>query len=279
MRTWTLLPLGLGIALLQGCHARYGGQVDPHTIAPTPSEGTIEGRPTLGKAMAIPGERTVIVPFAVETRKGLFESDDPYDRGGISTQHPARVRHSVGQSAAYSGSVRWHNAIIRDLDSGQEWPVLDQRGIIGEWYVMTHQAVKDGPWVSRAVVFIAVVDDTNKDGVLDNRDARIAIVADADGRNPRIVTPRDGQVWSVDFDNPLGAIFLQVASDTSGDGKVDFDDSAAPYFVLLGDRGRVQRVVSEGALRRMESLLERQSGAGPAGDAARQDPPPARAAR
>ena len=55
-------------ASLGGCGSQQSN--DSRTIASTGTEGPIEGRSTLGQALPIPGQPTVLVPFAIETQKG-----------------------------------------------------------------------------------------------------------------------------------------------------------------------------------------------------------------
>jgi hypothetical protein len=203
-------------ALLGGCGSQQSN--DSRTIASTGTEGPIEGRSTLGQALPIPGQPNVLVPFAIETQKGLFELDDPYRRSDVGYRYTYEksVAAQVAASGRLSGEVRWHNAIVRDLKSGEEWTILDRRGVIGRWEVIAVQRSKDAPWVSRAILFTAVVTDTNRDGVLDNRDARVALLADGDGRKPRAVSPADAQVWSSWYDAEKDLIFLRIARDTNG---------------------------------------------------------------
>ncbi len=243
--------------LIQGCGTYQYRPQDPRTISKTTSDGPVEGRPTLGHALPIPGQKTVLVPFAVESTKGLFERDDPYDRSGVSYDHAyARtVSVSEAQRFGHAGSVRWHNAIVRDLNTGEQWPILGRRGVIGQWQVIPIQPDPNKPPVSRALVFVAVLDDTNRDGLLDDRDARVAILTDADGRNPRVVTPADAHVWATLYDPSQDNLYFQVARDITGDGQVTVTDAAAPYMIAAGASGLAQRVISEESVLRLEQML------------------------
>jgi hypothetical protein len=249
----TLLAL-LAVALLSGCYAGSYSH-DTHTLAPTGSSGGVEGRPTLGMPQPIPGQHTILIPFAVESTKGLFEKDDPYAAGGVSQYAARKSLATYDRYTGLGGSVRWHNAILRDLKTGEEWTILDRRGVIGQWQVLAIPPKPDQPLVSRALLFIAVTDDTNHDGALDDRDARIAILTDADGRHPRAISPPAAQVWSADYDPANDLVYLKVVTDTSGDGKFTFDDIVVPYAAGLSDKSATP-VVSEESRRRVESLLK-----------------------
>lgn len=251
-------PLALCcLALLGACTStpRY----DPNTISQTTTERPVEGRPTFGEPIAIPGQTTVLVPFSVETHKSLFQDNDPYTRGGMLAGGMTNsVRYDTWASAGHG--TRWHNVVFRDLANGEAWPLLTQRGIISEYQMLMlpQQQIQPNvyePPLSRAVVFIAVVEDSNSDGLLNDLDARVAILTDADGRRPRIVTPGDAQVWGARFNSDLDTIFFQVATDTSGDGEFTFDDVAMPYAIAADGRGIAEPVLSDATRRAVESIL------------------------
>ncbi|HYF16093.1 MAG TPA: hypothetical protein VD971_13570 [Phycisphaerales bacterium] len=212
------------------------------TISKTPAEGDVRGRPRLGAPIPLPESSTVLVPFAVESAKGLFEDDDPYTRrGGVES---GRANYRGGPPPR---GVRWHNVIAKDTASGDEWMILTRRGVIGEWYA--------GLGAASVVVFVAVVDDTNGDGVLNNLDARVAIATDANARNPRIVTPTDAQVWGVSAMADSRTLCFTVAQDTNRDGRIDSYDTSAPWVWRLGSDQNATPLVSDAIRERAEQLL------------------------
>ena len=229
---------------------------DTHTISQTGASGQVEGRPTLGQPISIPGHPVVIIPFAVESQKGLFQKDDPYRRGGVDYAASYSYLASVSKVGYRStGEVRWHNAILHDLKTGQEWPILDRRGLIGRWEIFGKPPKKDEPFVSRAILFTAVLEDTNHDGLLDDRDARVAVLTDADGRNPRMVSPPDAQVWEASYDPDNDTIFLRVAADTNHDGKFTYDDEALPYTLAPGSTTPATPLIASPTLERVKRWL------------------------
>lgn len=252
-----LLLVSAGVcAFAWGCSS--SGPRDDRTIAKTGASGAVAGRPTFEMPVQIPGQSTVVVPFAVESRKGLFELDDPYSRGGVGYQYDQMMSVSAKSAVAETSGrdVRWHNAIFRDMSTGDEWAVLDRRGLIGRWEILGVRETPQSPWVSRALVFIAVVADTNRDGSLDNLDARVAILTDADGRRPRFVTPPDAQVWSVAYDARFDTVYFQVARDTDGDGRFTFADVATPYFVSIKGSEQAKPLLSGPIADQAEKLLK-----------------------
>ncbi len=255
--SWVFLAC-LSSWLLCAC-AGLGSRADDHTIARTTAEGELAGRPTLGMPIGIPGHETCLIPFSIETRKWLFQDTDPYSRGGFDSgpRSPGADAWYLGRPpAAPGGSVRWHNAIVRALASGEQWTILSQRGVIGHWRILGKDPRPDEPFHSEAIVFIATVADTNQDGLLDDLDAAVAIVAGGDGRDPRTVTPPEAQVWGISYDHEDSRLYLQVVADTNGDGEYTSEDEPMPFVLDVRKREAAAPVVSEDMLRRVEALLK-----------------------
>lgn len=236
-------------SVLSAC-AGHAAREDDHTIARTTAHGGIEGRPTLGMPIAIPGRHTCLVPYSLETRKRWFEDQDPHAEGLFLGNDSYLVKPPVR-----GGSVRWHNAILSDLERGEQWTVLSQRGVIEHWGILGRNPRPGEPFVAEALVFIATLEDSNHDGVLDDRDASVAIVTDGDGRNPRQVTPGAAQVWNYVQDEETSRLYLLVVADTDSDGKYTTKDAPVPFAVDLGKREKAAPAVSEAMRSRAESML------------------------
>jgi hypothetical protein len=236
---------------------------DPHSLAPTTINQQIVGRTTLAMPIPIPGHATVLIPFAIESEKDWFQTKDPYAVGGYAPASVAASRYESADAQSIAlcynrgGSVRWHNAIIRDLKSGDEWSILDKRGVISSWQMCGPQPrLPIESFKTTVLVFLATIDDTNHDGVLNDLDARVAIDTDADGRHPRIVSPPNAQVWSTVYDAENSRIYLMVVADTNGDGKYDFNDAPVPYVCDPSAPGAATPAVSKDTLRKMKALLQ-----------------------
>jgi hypothetical protein len=241
-------PALLALWTVSAC-AELGPRADDHTIARTRASGAIEGRRTLGMPIPIPGQGTCLIPYSLETRKRWFEDPDPYASGWYLGDDHLRA------GPTRSGSVRWHNAILSDPSSGEQWMVLSQRGVIERWCFLGRQPRPDEPFVTEAIVFIATIEDSNRDGVLDDRDASVAIVTDGDGRNPRRVTPADAQVWSYAHDEERSRLYLLVVSDTNADGKYTAEDAPVPFGVDLAAREVAVPLVTDATCARTEAVL------------------------
>jgi hypothetical protein len=242
---------------------------DPHTISATTANGAIAGRTTLGMPIQIAGQSTILVPFAIESEKEWFQTHDPYRVRGIGS-----MSNSLGLTTAlsegdfapsyatsryrmvyYGAECRWHNAIFHDLKSGEEWPLLDKRGVVSAWTAYGPPALSEQDFKPRYLIFLATLEDTNHDGALNDLDARVAILTDADGRHARTISPPNAQVWTIAYDHRNDKIYLYVVADTNHDGKFDYDDVPAPYVVDPAS-GSSTPITSPETLRKVESLLK-----------------------
>lgn len=243
----------LVLAALAGCYSHHY-PAETRTLSETKADAPVVGKPTFGFPISIPGQSMDLIPFAVQSEKGLFERDDPYRRvAAVSgSDYAARVSPSYG---GLGGSVRWHNAIMHDLKTGEQWPILTRRGVIESWHVLAVPEDKDRPYRVRALLFVAVIDDTNRDGLLDSLDARVAILTDADGRGARIVSPTDGQVWAHWYNPATDTIYLNIASDTDRDGAVGANDEPAVHMMALNSETPASPVLRDGVAARVRRLL------------------------
>lgn len=246
--------------LLVGCTSNRPAPRDPLTRTDTPTTGRIIGRPTFDSTISVPGSNTLITPFAVRGSTALFQDSDPYTAGGVvafsSRENFSRSRISPD---SYSQNVRWHNAIITDINTGSQTTLLSQRGIIGSWQpvtVNTRNADQTYRTQTVALLFIAVLNDTNHSGEMDNLDARVAIATGPAGENAQVISPANAQVWSMSYDDEKKVVLLTVAYDTNTDGRFDFNDVAVPYMWKMGSPEPAKPLIHDSIRAQIESLLK-----------------------
>lgn len=264
MRSKVVIGLGLLAAMVGGCTqaARPMGKVDTpqRTIAPTTVYVPVTGRAALERPIEVPGRAVVVVPYVLETRKGLFERDDPYQRRPSlsGTGGPVwleNASHGARNGATYAAaSVRWHNAFIRDLERHEEWMVLDRRGVITSLAFLSPP--RTTPQEITHLLFLATTEDTNGDGRLDSLDARRLWLADGDGRNPRPITPEGASVLRAWVDWTYENLYAQVLHDTDGDGRFTDADESTPWMMRLGLDDVTTPVIDAGLVSRARGLLE-----------------------
>ena len=237
------------VSLLAACRSSHRPTNAPPTptISQTDVDRPVEGRPRWLMPIRRADGDAMIIPFAVESQKSLFEIDDPYRRDNTMSARNADYYNYIDQSAAASTSsapaartiyveryvmrdVRWHNALLRS--NAGESLVLNQRGIIGNWGLLRRDSATND---FIGFLFIAVVNDTNRDGQLDNRDARQLMATDATGLNPRVISPANAQAGELLWDATNGVLYFIVRHDRDNDGKFTPMDVSEPFRWLPGE--------------------------------------------
>lgn len=254
------LVAGLGVAM-GACSSTMTSSPrapqDEYVVTRTPAQGEIFGRPSYDAPITLVGANTVLVPFAVRTGRSWWRDNDPYTAGGVYAAGSASRERTIGQTYLYpmGGQVRWHNAIIRDMATGQERIVLQDRGVIGAW---AYYCIIDGTTGTRSprvLAFVAIPRDTNGDGDMNDLDARVLMVAEPNGTNIRAITPADAQVWNMQYDAELDALMIQLGRDTNRDGRIDFDDVGMPFIWRRGVDAVAVPVISDDSRGRVEQVI------------------------
>ncbi|MDF1838955.1 MAG: hypothetical protein P1V35_13875 [Planctomycetota bacterium] len=193
-----------------------------------PASGKVEGVPTYGAPFQLPGHRTWISSLVMTKANSFFRDSDPFAEGGLAGSGTASADAALPPQFR-SIDVRWHDAVFTDGRGGDSWSLLGQRGFVSHWWLMLN--FTDGVPVSQLSIFSAVIDDTNGDGTLDNKDAAVAILTDGNGRNPKIVTPRHLQLASMRYMAESDLIGFEMREDANTDGKFTSDEPVRFYFL------------------------------------------------
>lgn len=245
----------LTMLILAGCSESF--RPDDHKFTETTATGNIEGRPTLLMPIDVPGKPVSIVPFAIMERKGPFEDEDPFSKAGVS---PLSRNTPMGLSFLFErmpflpgGNVRWHNAVIKNHASGGERTILDARGVISRYQMLG--TVRDNSVRVDAIVFLVSTSDTDRNGLIDDRDSAHIIMTDGEGQSPRVVTPEDAQVWGMAYNESERRAYLLVVHDADGDGEFTTLDPPQPYVLSIDGAGRAVPLVSDDSRRRISELM------------------------
>lgn len=255
-----IVPALAGVSLVLG--ACKGPQHTPNdtTIAKTTATEPLTGRVVVGMPIELHGHSTVLVPMSLETHKGLFEDKDPYTRPSRSraAYRVAPDRYARPGSVGARREVRWHNAIFANTRGEAQWQLLNERGVISAWtpYIRAHGSeTGEQRYVTELLIFEVTTEDTNGDGLLDERDVRQLVATKGNGRDPRVISPAGAQVWETDYDFASRTLFMRVAQDTNRDGWYDTNDAPVIYAWKLNQTGPATTLVDPEVLTDAVHLL------------------------
>lgn len=229
-------------------------------LSETRVDEAVEGRPTFGDPLPIPGTSVRLVPFSRESTIGWFGDSDHFSEGGLNSfaAYPQASTRPQFQTSL-SRRIRWHNAAVHDLASGEQWTLLKERGVLSNyWMRLDAEWNADGEVVRQfatALIFSATTADTNGDQKLDDLDGVRALVTDGEGRNPRFVTPPGTQLVNVHFDGQFDVAILMVRVDLDGDRKFSGDEPPRPFLYRFGE-DRAEPLLTETTLDVIEGALE-----------------------
>jgi hypothetical protein len=227
--------------LLTGCQVQYRqGASIPSTTAShrsnsshrvpvaMPVSGEVKGVPTYGIPFRVPGHKTWISSFVITKSRSIFRDSDPFSEGGLAGSGQAAA-DSIRPHQLRAIDVRWHDAVFTDGRGGKSWSLLDRRGFIAHWWMLVDNS--EGRVTTQLSIFSAVIDDTNSDGFLDNKDAAVAILTGGDGRHANMVTPRHMQLAAVRYVPEHKLISFDLREDSNEDGVFASDEPMHFYFL------------------------------------------------
>ncbi len=127
--------LCLGLPLLGSCQSpMYVGGVgvpsDNYGMSKTHVDRAVKGRARFQVPMAVPGTSTRIIPFSMETEHSWLSDKDHFREGGLRFEVAPSNASWVTESRSRGHSLRWHNAAVHDLATGEQWSLLATRGVI-----------------------------------------------------------------------------------------------------------------------------------------------------
>lgn len=244
----------------------YRQASDDRRISPARmlADGPIEGRRTLGTPIPLDSRNILMIPFAIEDRKGTFDDKDPYNTGAGRESTMKLGTETYDRSTPpqpRGGEVRWHNVFFHDLDTGEDWALLDTRAVVSHYQTFWTPDSDGWDKTTDLIVFAVTTIDSDGDNILNDDDARMIYVCDGDGRNPRRISPENAQIIGFRLDPNARRLWLSAIVDSNNDGQFEPTDDRIPYYCDL-DTGEMARpIISDNLLRSSDQIMGRLSAA------------------
>lgn len=235
-----------------GVNARPQPQFVPEDV---PVRGAVRGRPTLGMPIDVPGTDVDLdlVPYAIERERRWLESSDA---PGASADHvSASWSRSVSGLAGSSPfaalrPVEWHNVLLQRIGAARGGPLLDRRGLIVTWGVIGPRSA-DGTRRTSHLVFHVVETDANGDGRLGRGDPAGVLLVDVVTAQAHRLTPPNGWVDAMRWDDASGRLILMLAVDSDGNGRLTGADDRRPYVATPSSGQLAVPLVDDAMLQRL----------------------------
>ena len=241
---------------------------DPRvSTSKTTAAGKIEGRTKLLEPELLYGHDTAMVAMMIERERRKKESPDqfwiyPNFAPAYTSERVTADEATLTHTSWATQTTLWHNVLFRDVTSDESWMLLNTRGVVNSFSKampvgtdpQTRQIVRTGPL--KLLAFLVTTDDTDGDGVLTSLDARVCIITDGDGRNPRTITPKDSHVLSTQYDRDRDLLWIQTAIDSNGDGQYTGEDDQIPLFFNPQADTTAQPVVDDKLVKEAAALLK-----------------------
>ena len=249
-------------------NTNYSKITDDRRITPAPmlAAGPIEGRRTLGTPIALDSRNILMIPFAVEDKKSTFDDKDPYNTGGGregGMKLPTNTYTGLQPPIQPRGSeVRWHNVFFHDLDTGEDWALLDSRAVVSHYQTFWTREGDGWEHKTDLIVFAVTTIDSDGDNYLNDDDARMIYITDGDGRNARRISPENAQIIGFRLDPDTRRLWLSAIVDSNNDGKFLPLDDRIPYYCDLDTGEMAKPIISGGTLERSDELMGRLSDIG-----------------
>ncbi len=250
-----ILALALTLASCQSYQGRaamprtanLGSAAMPQSRVPAAmkTDEEIGGLLTYGSPYRLPGQTSWISSFTVTKSRSILRDSNPFSEGGLASKGGQHDDRAATPERLRSAPIGWHNAVFVDRASGEEWPLLRERGFLSKWWMLLEpapQESKDGGrhiQASSALLFAATLVDSNGDGRLDDRDASTAVMTGGDGRQARKVTPAGTQLSSIGYLADENTLAFSLRLDEDGDGDFDESDPVRLYVLSLDGEAAV----------------------------------------
>ena len=185
----------------------------------------------LGSPILLEGSNCVLIPCGVPNGfvpgtmtigPAFFLNDAVSGRVGSST--PLTPPLSFG-SCFDSGLVRWNNVIVYHTDNHDSVLLLNRKAVITRLYIPRPEP----DHLPKYLVF--AIAEADNDGVIKENGPVTLYVSDPEAREMEAVTPPDTRVESVTFDSGGGTLYVQVATDQSGNH--EFSASSPRKFLRV----------------------------------------------
>jgi hypothetical protein len=217
----------------------------PTIIVAKPNEPKPKQDLVFCEPVVIRGTNRQLFPVAV------VNVEDPDSQKTVLSQtfHSNLVyRYSSSNCAfgQYGGASRIFNVIVKDTQTGRQWLLLNQPAQIDSVNIPSEKCKNgEGPVPCGVLQWHIRDQDTNKDGVIDKKDALVVFHSDGQTVQLRAVTSHNASLIDFVWDRDRNSLLYQVRMDSNGNGEFEESDGTNILEYTIGKSNAAEPVVDE----------------------------------
>lgn len=265
-RIWQIVSLVAGVLLLLGILVivvRIGFsffQYKTHhvgglAVEPSDDNGKLKVTVEYGLPLPFEGSDYFVIPVTLEKKKQGEERDT------LSRELMSKSSYDSYGSGSYF-SYSWgpyYNLVFINNKTGEARALLAQKGFINGVYLPEKKHDKKDTEIKPTFLLLKIATaDTNKDGVINEKDASAGFIANIDGTKLTQVTPDNTQMKWWRYDSDSQRLFVEIVHDVNKDKKFDWDDPQTVIAVNVLEPKAGEEFISTEIKNKIELLLLKQ---------------------
>lgn len=261
-KIWEIVGLAFGILFLLGILAIFVGvgfaffqykthHVEGLAVNPKEDKGRLKVTVEYGLPLSLEGADFSIIPVTLEKRKQGEE------REMVSKEVSYKSRYdSYGGSSYFSYWGPYYNLVFVNKKTGESRPLLTEKGFIAGVYFPEKRYDKKDIEIKPTFLLLKIATtDTNHDGVINEKDASAAFIANIDGTKLTQITPDNTQMGWWHYDTDSQRLFVEIVHDVNNDRRFNWDDPQTVVSVNILDPKIGRDFVPEEIKSKIEAVL------------------------
>lgn len=193
-----------------------------------------------------------MIPVKLEKRKQGQERETVSKVSQRSYSYDSKMSSDIYSS--YWGP--YFNLVFVNKKTGESRPLLDHKGFIDGVYFPEKKYNKKETEIKPTFLLLKIATaDTNRDGVINEKDASAGFIASLDGTKLTQITPDNTQMKWWDYDADSQKLFVEIIKDVNNDQKFNWDDPKTVVSVNVLNPKIGQEFIPTEIKNKIESLL------------------------
>jgi hypothetical protein len=263
-KLWEVVGLAFAFLFLAGILAIFAGvgysiyqfrtrHVEGITVEPREDKGKLKLTVEYGLPLPLEDSDFLMIPVKLEKKK-LGE-----EREAVNREIARRDYSYDSKMASGIYSFDWgpyYNLVFINKKTGESRPLLADKGFIDGIYFPEKKYDEEEPERKPTFLLLKIaMTDTNRDGVINEKDASAGYLAKMDGTRLTQITPENTQMRGWYYDADWQTIFVEIVRDANQDGKFNWDDPETIVSTNVLDPEIGQEIIPAEIKDKVESIL------------------------